>query len=156
MIQPILDHDFVPAVYFNRDFLAKATKPFSIAVEREDGLVYRRDTKLGDNKEENCRYAERLIKTILWCAGGWKVMLAGDHDVYEYIRDAHMHFVCSRCGAVYDIQADLSGMIREAAKCGGHQVDWSEITAHGLCSACMSGREENGMLRGNMAGQEDA
>ena len=89
MIQPILDRDFVPAVYFNRDFLAKATRPFSIAVEREDGLVYRRDTKLGDNKEENCRYAERLIKTILWCAGGWKVMLAGDHDVYEYIRDAY-------------------------------------------------------------------
>ena len=89
MIQPILDRDFVPAVYFNRDFLANATRPFSIAVEREDGLVYRRDTKLGDNKEENCRYAERLIKTILWCAGGWKVMLAGDHDVFEYIRDAY-------------------------------------------------------------------
>ncbi|MBR5371832.1 MAG: ROK family protein [Oscillospiraceae bacterium] len=89
MIKPILDHDFVPAVYFNRDFLAKATKPFSIAVEREDGLVYRRDTKLGDDFAENCRYAERLIKTILWCAGGWKVMLSGDHAVYEYIRDAY-------------------------------------------------------------------
>ena len=85
-----------------------------------------------------------------------RLSLGRKSAVYEYIRDAHMHFVCSRCGAVYDIQADLSGMIREAAKCGGHQVDWSEITAHGLCSACMSGREENGMLRGNMAGQEDA
>ena len=89
MISPILDHDFVPAVYFNRDFLAKATKPFAIAVEREDGLVYRRDTKLGADPAENRRYAERLIKTILWCAGGWKVMLAGDHDVFEYIRDAY-------------------------------------------------------------------
>ena len=89
MIKPILDSDFQPAVYFNRDFLAKATHPFAIAVEREDGLVYRRDTRLGDDPAENFRYAERLIKTILWCAGGWKVMLAGDHAVYEAIRDAY-------------------------------------------------------------------
>ncbi len=89
MIQPVLDKDFIPAVLYNRDFLSKATRPFSIAVEREDGLVYRRDTLLGSDHAENCRYAERLIKTILWCAGGWKVMLSGDHAVYEYIRDAY-------------------------------------------------------------------
>lgn len=65
-----------------------------------------------------------------------RLSLGRKSAVYEYIRDAHMHFVCSRCGAVCDIPADLSGMIREAAKCGGHRVDWSEITAHGLCSAC--------------------
>ena len=52
-----------------------------------------------------------------------RLSLGRKSAVYEYIRDAHMHFVCSRCGAVYDIQADLSGMIREAAKCGDHQVD---------------------------------
>ncbi len=89
MIKPILDDSFVPAVYFNREFLSTATRPFSIAVEREDGLVYRRDTMLGDDFSQNCLYAERLIKTILWCAGGWKVMLSGDHDVYCYIRDAY-------------------------------------------------------------------
>lgn len=65
-----------------------------------------------------------------------RLSLGRKSAVYEYIRDAHMHFVCSRCGTVCDIPADLSGMIREAAKCGGHRVDWSEITAHGLCSAC--------------------
>ena len=83
MIKPILDDSFVPAVYFNRDFLSTAKRPFSIAVEREDGLVYRRDTMLGDDTAQNCLYAERLIKTILWCAGGWKVILAGDHEVYS-------------------------------------------------------------------------
>lgn len=89
MIQPVLDREFIPAVLYNREFLKHATHPFSVAVEREDGLVYRRDTMLGDDYAENCRYAERLIKTILWCAGGWKVMLAGDRAVYEYIRDAY-------------------------------------------------------------------
>ena len=89
MIQPKLDPDFLPAVYFNRDFLRKASRPFSVAVEREDGLIYRRDTMLGDDPEQNCRYAERLIKTMLWCAGGWKVMIAGDTTVFSYIRDAY-------------------------------------------------------------------
>lgn len=70
-----------------------------------------------------------------------RLSLGKKSAVYEYIRDAHMHFVCSRCGAVYDIPADLSGMIREAAKCGGHHVDWSEITAHGICSACRRRQE---------------
>ncbi len=56
--------------------------------------------------------------------------------VYEYIRDSHMHLVCRRCGQVYDIAADLSGMMREAAKCCGHHAEWGEVTAYGLCGAC--------------------
>ena len=63
-------------------------------------------------------------------------------SVYEYVREPHMHFVCRKCGGVYDIQADLSGMIREAARCCGHSVDWSEVTAYGLCSACAAGEDE--------------
>lgn len=89
MILPKLDKDFIPAVVYNREFLKKADKPFVIAIEREDGLVYRKDTFLTDNFEENCFYVERLIKTILWAAGGYKVHLAGDDAVYEYIKEAY-------------------------------------------------------------------
>ncbi|MGN0775832.1 MAG: Fur family transcriptional regulator [Candidatus Ventricola sp.] len=70
-----------------------------------------------------------------------RLSLGKKSAVYEYTRDAHMHFVCSGCGAICDIRADLSGMIREAARCSGHEVEWSEITAHGLCSACLRERE---------------
>ena len=56
--------------------------------------------------------------------------------VYEYIRDQHMHLVCSRCGSVVDVQADMTGMIREAARCCGHLVDFAEVNAHGVCKAC--------------------
>ena len=56
--------------------------------------------------------------------------------VYEYIRDQHMHLVCSRCGKVIDVQADMTGMIREAARCCGHQVEFAEVNAHGICKAC--------------------
>jgi len=66
-----------------------------------------------------------------------RLALGKKSAVYEYIRDSHMHFVCNRCGKVYDIQADFSGMVREAAKVCGYHVNWSEITSHGMCSACM-------------------
>ena len=66
-------------------------------------------------------------------------------SVYEYVREPHMHFVCRRCGRVYDMQADLSGMIRETARCCGHSVDWSEVTAHGLCTECGTIKEEESL-----------
>ena len=65
-----------------------------------------------------------------------KLSVGKKSAVYEYIRDQHLHFVCSHCGIVYDIPADLSGMVREAARCCGHQVEWAEVTAHGVCKAC--------------------
>ena len=74
-----------------------------------------------------------------------KLSVGKKSAVYEYIRDQHMHFVCRRCGVVYDIQADLSGMIREAAQCCGHKVDWSEVTAHGVCKACCQAEGEETM-----------
>ena len=66
-----------------------------------------------------------------------RLALGKKSAVYEYIRDSHMHFVCSRCGLVYDIQTDFSGMSREAAKLCGHHVNWTEVTSHGVCKACM-------------------
>lgn len=72
-----------------------------------------------------------------------KLSVGRKSAVYEYIRDQHMHFVCGQCGQVYDIQADLSDMIREAAKCCGHSVNWSEVTAHGICKACCEKEASN-------------
>lgn len=57
--------------------------------------------------------------------------------VYEYIRTNHMHFVCKRCGNIFDIEADFTGMAAEAAKHFGHQVSWCEMTGHGVCRDCL-------------------
>ena len=67
-----------------------------------------------------------------------KLSVGKKSAVYEYVRDQHLHFVCSHCGMVYDIPADLSGMVREASRCCGHEVEWAEVTAHGICKACQS------------------
>lgn len=72
-----------------------------------------------------------------------RLALGKKSAVYEYVRDSHVHFVCNRCGQVLDIQADFSGMVKEAARVCGHQVNWVEVTAHGTCSACAQQEPEN-------------
>lgn len=74
-----------------------------------------------------------------------KLSVGKKSAVYEYVRDQHMHFLCSRCGVVYDIPADVSGMIREAAHCCGHRVEWSEVTAHGICKSCRPAEGEESL-----------
>jgi len=71
-----------------------------------------------------------------------RLALGKKSAVYEYIRDSHVHFVCHRCGQVYDIQADFSGMVKEAARVCGHCVDWVEVTTHGTCSVCVKDQEQ--------------
>ena len=76
-----------------------------------------------------------------------RLALGKKSAVYEYVRDSHVHFVCNGCGQVYDIQADFSGMVKEAARVCGHQVDWVEVTAHGVCSACAeNGAQQDSLL----------
>ena len=89
MILPKLDPDFVPAYVYNKEFLKTASKPFSIAVERENGLIYRKDTFLSDDEEKNNFYVERLVKMLLWAAGGFRIHMAGDDKVFEFIKKAY-------------------------------------------------------------------
>ncbi|HIU15777.1 MAG TPA: transcriptional repressor [Candidatus Ventricola intestinavium] len=67
-----------------------------------------------------------------------RLALGRKSAVYELVRGNHMHFVCRRCGGVFDIPADLSGMVTEAAKCCGHQVQEADVTAFGVCKDCRS------------------
>lgn len=90
----------------------------------------------------------RALDTLTAMGMVRRLSLGKKSAVYEYVRGEHMHFVCDVCGSVYDIAADLSGMIREAAKCCGHEVKWGEVTAHGVCKACGAAREQNPDLSG--------
>ena len=42
-----------------------------------------------DGAEQNLPYVERLVKTLLWARGGWKVSVAGPSEVGEHIREAY-------------------------------------------------------------------
>ena len=75
---PDLDPDFQPAVLWNRDYLASVNHgvPLVLALEGAGGRISRYETivrKLVDG--ETLRYAERLVKFLLWSRGGWRLVV---------------------------------------------------------------------------------
>ena len=89
---PKLDPEFMPILQFNRAFLKTAKKPVSIAVERADGQMATCHTFIHgtpEMAEADHYYVNRLVKTILWMKGGFKVYVAGDEDTYNYLKQAY-------------------------------------------------------------------
>lgn len=108
-----LDPGFQPAVLFNRRYAARAgaspaAEPLVIGVEREAGLVSRYETRvLAGGDAETLRYVERLVKTLLWARGGWRIHIGGPRAVGEHIRDAYS------AGGARAFDADLMSKVYE-------------------------------------------
>ncbi len=89
---PELDPDFFPVLRFNQAFLSTAQKPVSIAVERDRGQVAVCHTHIHgtpDWFEADCYYMDRLVKSLLWMKGGWKVYVAGDEKIGNYLQETY-------------------------------------------------------------------
>ena len=89
---PALDPEFIPLARFNRVFLQTAKKPISIAIERADGQMASYNTFIHgtpEMKTADCYYVNRLVKTILWMKGGFKIYVAGDEAMYDYLKEAY-------------------------------------------------------------------
>lgn len=85
--KPVLDPQFIPMGLFNKAFLATAKKPISVAVERENGQVATVHTFIHGTAEmaqADIYYIDRLVKSILWMKGGFKVFVT-DPTIYEYL-----------------------------------------------------------------------
>ena len=52
-------------------------------------------------------YIRRLVKTLLWMKGGWRVYISGDGDMYEYIRG------CFSAGGCQEFDWDYFSKIYE-------------------------------------------
>ena len=90
---PKYDEKFTPLSVVLRDYRASVknagAKTLSVCVERNDGYnyVYKLDIYADDGRrEENYDIAERIIKSILWVVGGYKIYIGGDKYVYEKIK----------------------------------------------------------------------
>ncbi len=90
---PKYDEKFTPLSVVLRDYRASVknagAKILSVCVERNDGYnyVYKLDIYADDSRrEENYDIAERIIKSILWVVGGYKIYIGGDKYVYEKIK----------------------------------------------------------------------
>ena len=87
---PELDRDFFPLYKFNHAFLASAAKPVGIAVERSGGEMASVHTFIhgtAEMREADRYYIRRLVKSMLWMKGGWRVYISGDRKMCEYIRE---------------------------------------------------------------------
>ena len=87
---PELDPEFIPLHKFNEAFLRGAEKPVGIALERAGGEMAAVETRIHGTPEmyaADCYYIDRLVKTMLWMKGGWRVYISGDREMCEYIRE---------------------------------------------------------------------
>ena len=88
---PPLDSGFVPLLAFNRAFLSGAKREVAIAVERADGQMAVSRTYIYGTPEmgdADAYYLNRLVKTILWTKGGFRVYV-DDECAYAHIKRAY-------------------------------------------------------------------
>ena len=89
---PELDPGFIPLRVFNRAFLREAKVPVGIAVERVDGCCAAVETFIHgtpEMHEADYYYIDRLVKTLLWVKGGFRIYVRGDEALYAYLKNAY-------------------------------------------------------------------
>ena len=89
---PELDPGFVPLYQFNRAFLQDARKPLGLAVERADGQVAVCETFIHgtpEMAEADRYYVDRLVKTMLWMKGGFRIFVRGDGEILRTLQEAY-------------------------------------------------------------------
>lgn len=91
---PPLDPAFQPPVLWNRAYRAAAAGgpnvPLKIALEGEKGRVSVYETIVkAEVDADTLRYAERLVKFLLWARGGWKIIVGGPKEIGEHIAQTY-------------------------------------------------------------------
>ena len=97
-LTPVLDPDFRPIVLEHQAFLKAVDQSdlpayVSLAVERENGQIAVYHTKIFAEvcgmTQANFEYLERLLKTVLWIKGGWKVFYSGPETEFDLLKQAY-------------------------------------------------------------------
>ncbi|NCE64574.1 ROK family protein [Pseudoflavonifractor sp. 524-17] len=89
---PELDPNYIPLFSFYESFLRDAKKPLAIALERSNGQVAVYNTFIHgtpDMAQADQYYVNRIIKTMLWLYGGFKVYLSGDDAVCAAMQEVY-------------------------------------------------------------------
>ena len=85
---PSLEKDFRPMIVELRKFKEKGSVPFAICVERQSGYKYRYDLNVMPGKDaDNEEMIERIIKSILWVVGGFKIYLGGNDELVAKMQE---------------------------------------------------------------------
>lgn len=106
---PELDPEFLPAEAYVRAFEKTAAKRIAIAVAGGD-ITWRWDTVIHGSpemEEADARYAEVIVKFLLWSKGGNQVYICGDERIAAHIKalyspDGDRSFDCRFMSRVYE------------------------------------------------------
>lgn len=108
-----LDPGFEPMSVVCRDFCKavedEGGEDIVIGVVRNKGFVSTYKTRIFKNghESENNKYIERIVKTMLWIKGGYKVIIAGPKSVADYISAAYAD------GGIRDFDAKFMARVYE-------------------------------------------
>ncbi len=91
-----LDPNFKPMSVVYRDFVNEAKKnngqKLIIGIERNNGYVSTFETTVfpdGVKDAENIEVIDRIVKSLLWFRGGYKLIIAGSKVIFEAIKKAY-------------------------------------------------------------------
>lgn len=90
--QPKLEPEFVPMGLYLDAFEKDAVEPIAIAVYRENGNVSVYDGKIYGTDamfRDDCLYVERIVKFLLWAAGGYRVVICGNKKIFDAVADLY-------------------------------------------------------------------
>lgn len=113
-----LDEKFQPMSLVIRD-MREATKDngqdIVIGIERNKGYTTTYKTRIfpdgTGHDEENFKFIERIAKSLLWVAGGYKIIIAGSQVVGNKIKDAFSH------GGLRDFDVNFMERVYEEKFC---------------------------------------
>ena len=91
---PELDPSFIPIGLFHKAFLESAgdRQAVGIALERQDGQIAVSHTYIhgtAEKEEADFFYIDRLVKTLLWMKGGYRLYVSGNKAAYDYLSHAY-------------------------------------------------------------------
>ena len=96
-----LDPNYVPIILGNIAY-EKAVKDSEepveviIAIQRSNHQIAKTTCSVFNEKyhqeDVNFLYVERLIKTLIWLKGGYKIYIAGDQKLGYQIQEAYQYF----------------------------------------------------------------
>ena len=92
---PELDPEFIPLGPWMEAYLINASKPISIAVERDKGKITVRGAKIygtPEMKEADYRFVERYVKFLLWSIGGFRVYILGASEIARQLQKEFVYF----------------------------------------------------------------
>ena len=113
-IKAVLDEQFQPMAVVVRDFKKAVAESKSnkivIAIERNNSYIstFKLDVFAdGINDSENIKLVERIVKTMLWTRGGYKIIIAGSKVIADAIKDQY------RIGGKREFDADFMSTVYE-------------------------------------------